>query len=161
MIDPFVQSTGRGADGGRSTHVLRVPARAAWGGFVTSEVPLLLFTHWVDARSVVCLAHRGECDFCRQSLSRRLRGYISYYNLMVRRHHVLELTADVCTQLEVSGLTAPDGGLRGLWMELSREGQAERGRLQVTWAKDKRPAFKLPASLDVRTLVLKMYGLPC
>lgn len=137
--------------------MMRLGARDRWSGFVNSDGLVGLYSHYDDHQSTPCLMGADACRWCTLGRARRYRAYVGYYNLAVKRHHVLELTEAAATALQ-AGLAGPAAlTLRGLWLELERQPATIRGRVTVRWDPTHRAAFRLPDPLDVERIVSRIY----
>lgn len=136
----------------------RLTGSDIWEGFSTSEHPVGFYSHYQDRRSVPCFAPTLPCERCSRGESRRWRGYFSFYNVTVRKHHVCELTEGAHEQIQLAGYGTDLRPLRAAWLILSRHKGEDRGKLLVDFKPEKTPAFKLPPALDVASIIAKVYG---
>lgn len=143
----------------REKAVLRLPAGFHWEGFLNSVIPVSLYTHFVDQRTTPCVGLDQQCRHCPQGADRKLKAYVGFYNLTIRKHHVLELTESALCELGRAGFIAADTGTLGLWFGCQRRTANQRSEMMITYNRDRRASFKLPPPIDLVHAVTRLYGL--
>lgn len=134
---------------------------AAVRGIVVSTHAIACWTHWIDGRTVPCLANPARCLPCDQGHGRRRKGYLLVLMRGVERLALLELTEQV---LRASpSLIQPTAGLRGKPFEAKRLGQAKNGRVVLTLGQyvpgTSQLLEGLPGSEAIKPLLCRIWGL--
>lgn len=133
----------------------RVPASGPLAGIITSEDLLGKPTHWTKGRTLPCTG--PDCPHCKEQCPKRWHAYISYLELVTRKHAVLEITALAAEQLKNALIVK--GFLRGLEFQAVRRAHRPNGPITFLFRVAPEGIAALPPPIDVRRFMAVLWNM--
>lgn len=130
------------------------------GGVLLSPCFVVVNTHWVNSRTAPHLKDPQLCDGCRAGRAVRQKGYAAFLT-MNHKIAILEVTQEVLRGQP--RLALPDMQLRGRRFSARRLGENRNSRVEFRLEPDgagkRTNAALLPADIDVRAVLLRVWGM--
>lgn len=139
--------------------IFRPPAGGRVEGWILSERPVSVKTHWYDEGEWACTAKIGRCLGCERVKNERWTAYLAAI-VPARRVSVGILPITLNAAVHCRDLLLGGESLRGFHCLVRRVGTRRNGACYAEIGPKRIATDKIPPTFDLRAALVRLWGFP-